>query len=193
MMWRTAIILGAFILVISCAAPPKHKAYPVLEPMDPPGPPDKSEVARPNYDRLEAMLLGMGYEPVGMQFETDANLDLITQVFSSPIAQRRKIKLVYTGLQMAYDKAAESFTIGGLTNVTSILTYIQRNVPVNPNPVVPLTPGRPVAPSPTPTPKPNTNRVPIPSPATVAPTPTPMAPTLSPPPIFEEEELPIEE
>lgn len=183
-----ALILILFLVLGSCAAPPKHKAYPVLEPMDPPG--QVAEVVvNPRYEKLVHLLHSLGYEPVGMQFETDANLDLLYQIFSNSVAQQRKIKLVYTGLQMAYDKIAESLTVGGTTNIANILAYIQRNVAVNKAIVMPILPQqtKPV-PSPTPVPilKPEPSPSPVPNP-TIAPLQN--APALAP---EEEIEIPVE-
>ena len=131
---RGALILGSTvaILVVSCATPSGRKDLSVLEPVQP----DQTvqeEAPRPAYARLSTLLISLGYEPVGMQFESDANLDLLYEVFSSTVAHQRKLKLIYTGLQMSYDAEAESITIGGLTKVTAILNYIQRNVPIQKN------------------------------------------------------------
>lgn len=86
----------------------------------------------PAYLQLAQHLKTLGYEPVGIQFETNALLELLFQVFQDPRTHNRQITYVYTGLQMTYDKNAQSLTVGGMTNIPMIVAYIQKNVPMRP-------------------------------------------------------------
>ncbi|MBI4403719.1 MAG: hypothetical protein HY537_06145, partial [Deltaproteobacteria bacterium] len=79
--------------------------------------------------RLLEVLKQAQYEGIGLEFESDGTLELLNHVFSDPRALNRKLKLIYTGLHLAYDGAYESFTVGGSSDPQAILTYIQKNIP----------------------------------------------------------------
>lgn len=81
---------------------------------------------------LLATLKGLGYDGVGLEYESDSTLDFLNKLFQSPRVANRKIKLTYTGLALSYDAKHESLTVGGTTDVEYILKYIEKTVPVRP-------------------------------------------------------------
>lgn len=85
-----------------------------------------------NYQKLKAMLDAEGYSGVGLEYESEATLTFLIQVFSDPRTKNRQIKLLYTGLNLTYDPRYQSLTIGGTRVVETILAYIQKNVPARP-------------------------------------------------------------
>ncbi len=88
----------------------------------------------PAYNELKQILDKSGYQGVGLKFEADATLQLLTRVFSNPSTENRQIQLVYTGGAMLYDSQYKSLTVGGLKDVNAIVAYIQKNVPLKPPP-----------------------------------------------------------
>ena len=81
---------------------------------------------------LEQELQKLGYQGVGLKYETAQTIDLLAKVFADPAVANRQIALVYTGLAMSYDTSYKSLTVGGLKDVPSIVAFIKRNVPVKP-------------------------------------------------------------
>ncbi len=81
---------------------------------------------------LLTTLKELGYDGVGLEYESDTTLDFLSKIFQNPRAAKRKIKLTYTGLALSYDPKHESLTVGGTTDVESILKYIEKNIPVRP-------------------------------------------------------------
>ncbi len=110
-----------------------QKPNPILEEVPDPGVSKKESLearaVNPAFGKLNAKLSELGYEGVGLEYESTAVLDLLTGVFSSPDVKNRKIKRVYTGGGLEYDGPAESITIGGTTNKAKILTFIKKKVP----------------------------------------------------------------
>lgn len=82
------------------------------------------------YLRLKSKLRDLGYESVGMQYESDATLEFLYQVFDNSKAAKRRIKLVYTGLALSYDVGHQSLTIGGTLDPQVVLAFIDRQVPL---------------------------------------------------------------
>jgi len=78
---------------------------------------------------INEKLKSLGYEALGLQFESDETLLLLGTVFDSPVSHNRQIRIVYTGLEMSYDIGHQSLTIGGRKDLKSILNYIQKNIP----------------------------------------------------------------
>jgi hypothetical protein len=78
---------------------------------------------------INEKLKSLGYEALGLQFESDETLLLLGKVFDSPVSHNRQIRIVYTGLEMSYDIGHQSLTIGGRKDLKSILNYIQKNIP----------------------------------------------------------------
>ncbi len=121
------------------APPPKpttsvpQKPNPILEEVADPAVSKKdsldSRAVNPTFGKLNAKLTELGYEGVGLEYESTGVLELLTSVFSSPDAKNRKIKRVYTGGGLEYDGPAEAITIGGTTNKAKILTFIKKKVP----------------------------------------------------------------
>ena len=78
---------------------------------------------------INERLQSLGYEGLGLQFETDETLLLLGRIFDSPMSQNRQIKLLYTGLAMSYDPKHRSLTIGGGKDLKVILDFIDKNIP----------------------------------------------------------------
>lgn len=207
-MWRSALTV-LFTFFVGCASTSPEHPSEVLEPVE-----DKNSFAQeamnPAYLQLAQVLKSLGYEPIGIQYETQPVIEVLNKVFLDPRTHNRVIALLYTGLQMSYDKSAQSLTIGGTSNISAIVAYIQKNVPLRPKEQMkavtplhhtipatkPLLPGFKLpnrVPSPTPSPSPV---VPPPSEPEVAPqfelseptpTPEPAAPTQEPTTLMPEE------
>lgn len=110
-----------------------QKPNPILEEVPDPAVSNKesldSRAVNPAFGKLNAKLTELGYEGVGLEYESTAVLELLTSVFSSTDVKNRKIKRVYTGGGLEYDGPAEAITIGGTTNKAKILTFIKKKVP----------------------------------------------------------------
>lgn len=83
----------------------------------------------PLVTNLNEKLQGLGYEALGLQFESDETLLLIGKVFDSAISHDRQIKIIYTGLEMSYDAKHQSLTLGGTKTLSAILSFINKNIP----------------------------------------------------------------
>lgn len=120
------------LFLVRCSSTPTEDAIKtsILEPVEET---KQEQQLSPSFTKLVGILGGIGAEAIGMEYENEAILDLLCEVFSDPKVMNRKLKLIYTGLQMSYDSNAESLTVGGLTNKTAILNYIQRYVPLRPS------------------------------------------------------------
>ena len=96
-------------------------------------PAEDSAKAAPAPDELHRAFLeqlqSLGYEGVGLQYETSDNFGLLQAVFRDPRVAGRRIRLVYTGMQMVYEVKAQALTIGGLRDPQAIVDYIVKNVP----------------------------------------------------------------
>jgi hypothetical protein len=146
-----SIFLLALALVISCSssppaetseapAEPTKKEYnvsPVLTPVETESEEalsQKRSVVNPKFHEVMQLLQALGYEGLGLEYETEEVYDLLIRVFRDPLVANRQLRLVYTGLQMSYDKKHQSLTIGGLRDPIQVLVYIQKNVPLVPVP-----------------------------------------------------------
>jgi len=85
--------------------------------------------ANPLVSNINEKLNSLGYEALGLSFESDETLLLLGSVFDSPITHNRQIKIIYTGLMMSYDEKHQSLTINTSKNLASILSFIDKNVP----------------------------------------------------------------
>lgn len=147
-------ILGLVYFISSCSSEPvssppkKPKVSSVLEEVSPHQENPVVEESKANLlvTNISEKLKGLGYEALGLSFESDETLLLLGNVFDSPIVQNRKIKIIYTGLVMSYDAKHQSLTISTSKNLASILSFIEKNVPrqgeeqANPEPQVELKP-----------------------------------------------------
>jgi hypothetical protein len=86
----------------------------------------------PLLSQLLSTLKPLGYDGIGLEFESDTTLELLNRIFESPRAAGRRIKLMYTGLALSYDPKHESLTVGGTSDLEAILKYIEKNVPARP-------------------------------------------------------------
>lgn len=118
--------MGAYVtLLCGCAGRPS-----VLEELKSEGQTAAGDSAQsPVFQELSATLARLGYQGVGLQYESEGSLQLLKTVFSDPRAAGRKVKLVYTGLHMSYDPKYQSLTIGGSADAGAILDYISKKVP----------------------------------------------------------------
>ena len=80
--------------------------------------------------QLRQILRQLNYEGIGIVYESDSTLQLLTSVFSDPKTHHRELRLFYTGLAMAYDPKAQSLTIGGVLEAGKIISFIEKNIPV---------------------------------------------------------------
>jgi hypothetical protein len=83
----------------------------------------------PALEKLTQLFTSLGYEGVGLQYESDATLDLLQKVFSDSRTKGHQIKLIYTGLHLAYDSRHQSLTVGGTSDAEMIVSFIQKKVP----------------------------------------------------------------
>ncbi len=125
--------LVAGLVVGGCASSPSAPAGSgVLEPVESVEKKAETPAApapSPTLEKLLLLLKSHGYDGIGLEYESEATLELLQRVFSDPKATKRRIKLIYTGLAMSYDALHYSLTIGGSTDVNAILAFIQKNVP----------------------------------------------------------------
>jgi len=122
---------GLFLIaVVGCASSGGLEGAGVLEPVDPAATETPSAVS-PGLAKLLDKLQSLGYEGIGLTYESDATLELLYTVFSDPLAMNRQVRAVYTGLANAYDAKAQSLTIGGASNEKAILAFIKK-IPLKP-------------------------------------------------------------
>ena len=138
---RRVALLGLMVLVgIGCSSQPEpqkvetepSKVSDVLEEVKPEQPfnaPDSTQ-ENPVLSRLTQKMQALGYEVIGLQFETNETLLLLESVFDSPVSQNRQIRIVYTGVTLSYDAKHRSLTIGGTQDTKAILKFIEKNVPL---------------------------------------------------------------
>lgn len=123
----SVIILSC--LLTSCAS--NETTSSVLEPVD-----EKTETSEPakapSFEKLNAQLTQLGYQGVGLDYESEETLSFLLQVFQDPKVAGRNIRLVYTGLKMAYDAEQSSLTVGGVTQVSMAVDFISKKVPKKP-------------------------------------------------------------
>jgi len=117
-----------FPLLIACASTGSGGSD-VLEPLDPEVAEAPTPSPSPTLSALLEKLRALGYEGIGLTYESEATLDLLNKVFSSPVAANRQIRSVYTGAITTYDAKPQSLTVGGTSNVPAILSFIQKKVP----------------------------------------------------------------
>ena len=90
---------------------------------------DSDSLNSPEFKELNDSLSVLGYQGIGMRYETSGVLRMLTTVFKDPRVSGRKIKLVYTGLALSYDSKQDSLTIGGPSDASQIISYIEKNIP----------------------------------------------------------------
>ena len=129
---RYAFGIALTIVLIStrCASTGQPAGSDVLQPVESTTPNTVPSVQSPTFIRLQEALQKQGYEGVGLTYETEESLALLYRIFSDPRSENRQIRLVYTGLQMAYDKQHESLTIGQNLALEAIVTFIVKNIPL---------------------------------------------------------------
>lgn len=127
----------------AATAPPESAQAVSEEPANPPQPsPVLEEVSdadlsekkesvpvNPAFSKLKTKLNELGYEPIGLEYESTANLTLLYKVFSSAQLKNRRIQRVYTGMDLEYDAKAQALTVGGTQSVAKILAFIRKRVP----------------------------------------------------------------
>lgn len=103
----------------------------VLSPVDNPAqnlPPEET-LNSPTFQKLSTTLKGLGYEGVGLQYESSKTQELIATVFADPKTHQREIQLIYTGLALSYDPRYKSLTIGAGVEASGIIQFITKNIP----------------------------------------------------------------
>lgn len=102
----------------------------VLEPLDPAAAEAPTPTPSPLLSNLLEKLRALGYEGIGMTYESDPTLELLGKVFSDPVAANRQIRAVYTGATTTYEAKTQSLTVGGTSNAPAILAFIKKKVPL---------------------------------------------------------------
>lgn len=87
------------------------------------------KAADPEQIKLTQTLSKLGYEGVGLEFESKKTLNLLERVFEDERTWNRNLKRVYTGLYMNYDKKYQSLTVGGTSDPAQIVNFIAENIP----------------------------------------------------------------
>ena len=131
-MTRICLTVGFFLFWAACSTPPSASdaPHPILEPEAAKVGSEKPESA--TLRQLQEKLAELGYEAVGMQHEAETEHAFLLKIFSDPTTKNRKIRLLYTGLELSYDSEHESLTVGGTQDVGEVLRYIRENVPEAP-------------------------------------------------------------
>lgn len=101
----------------------------ILEPIDERPTPETTSLPSPQLERVTQLLAGLGYQGIGLDHEDEGTLSFVEAVFSSPKTRNRKIRLIYTGLQLSYDKEQESLTLGEEVPLEKTIRFIEKNVP----------------------------------------------------------------
>jgi len=118
------------LTLFGCASGGGLEGDGLLEPVDPAVTETPSPVS-PGLAKLLEKLQSLGYEGIGLTYESDTTLELLYKVFSDPLAMNRQVRAVYTGLANAYDAKAQSLTIGGASSEKAILAFIKK-IPLKP-------------------------------------------------------------
>jgi hypothetical protein len=118
-----ALMMMLLFLLLGCSS-----VSPILEPVESEAPQIETPRA-PSFDKVMQLLQGLGYEGVGLELEDENTLQFVFSVFSNEKAQKRKIRFVYTGLQLSFDKEQSSLTLGENTNLKQTLRFIEKNIP----------------------------------------------------------------
>ena len=126
---RLIVLTALLFMTIFCRCASKGSR--ILEPADSDAvaKADEKEIVNSKYDELMSVLGQLGYEGVGLQFENDSSLEFLIKLFSDPRMRDRKLRLIYTGLEMSYDARHQSLTIGGTRELEKIFAFIDKNVP----------------------------------------------------------------
>lgn len=114
----------------------------------------------PAFQKLQEKLSQLGYEGIGLDYETEETLALLLRVFSDPALVNRRIKGVYTGGAMDYDPAPESLTISNTNDFKTIIAFIKKKVPSNLVTKTPIAPAPKTKSIPAAKPKPKPKKVP---------------------------------
>lgn len=132
-------------LLVSCSStPPTEESKPI-----PKAPPPRSSVLEevteldtkpelmavtqdPTYAELMQLLTSLGYEGVGLQFESQDRLKLLIQAFSHPKVAYRNLRLLYTGTQWGYDLKHQSLTVGEAKDANQVVAFIEKNIKLKP-------------------------------------------------------------
>lgn len=88
--------------------------------------PPEERIVSPNFQKLVALLKGLGYDGVGLQYESVETQNLLYTVFMDPKTHDREIQLVYTGAALSYDPRYKSLTIGGSRELPALINFIQK-------------------------------------------------------------------
>jgi hypothetical protein len=114
------------VLISACASSPdiNESSNSMLQNVPP-----EERLISPNFTQLQEQLSSLGYEGVGLQFESLETQSLLMGVFSDLRTHRREIRLVYTGLSMSYDSRHKSLTVGGTSSQEAVIKFIVEKVP----------------------------------------------------------------
>jgi hypothetical protein len=139
----SGVILFSIVL-ISCSSNPESPPQgmePVSQTTSPlqssavPAVPEESQALvrlqqDPSLVRLRDLITSMGYEGIGLEFESAEMIEFLSKVFSDKRMAGRDFSLVYTGVGLAYDANAKSLTIGGTRDIQSVVSFVVKKIPM---------------------------------------------------------------
>ena len=112
------------VLFVSCAS---QIFVPLNDPAN--SVPPEERLVSPNFQKLVSLLKELGYDGVGLQYESVETQNMLYALFSDPKTHDREIQLIYTGAALAYDPRYKSLTIGGSRELPTLLNFIQKIPP----------------------------------------------------------------
>lgn len=135
---KSLLVLG-FLVLQGCASSPEPEApSDVLEPVEEVSTPEQPSAPTqdnpsefvdgpPEYRALTELLHSLGYQGVGLQYESPEVLQFLQEVFRDPRAAGLSLKRVYTGLEMAYDTEHQSLTVGGTRDKEAVIAFLLKH------------------------------------------------------------------
>ncbi len=129
---RKVTILVVSAMLYGCASTELENDAPsaAIEAVDAPTalPPIESAVLLA-AEKLKAHLASLGYEAIGLEFETEEVLAFLDTVFRDPNCADRQIRTIYTGAQNSYDVASQSLTLWTSQDPKLALGFIKKTIP----------------------------------------------------------------
>lgn len=85
----------------------------------------EEKVLSSSFQALLSVLEPLGIEAVGLEFEKESELEMLSELFQLPELQNKAIRRLYTGKKSAYDSLAQALTIGYGLEREEILRFIR--------------------------------------------------------------------
>lgn len=125
--WLRLLNLSVFsVILVSCASS-SDVLTPVIDPKE--NLPPEETLNSPSFQKLATHLKGLGYDGVGLQYESVEVHELLYKVFSDPKTHNKQLGMIYTGVTNAYDPRYKSLTVGGSRDPQAIINFIAKSVP----------------------------------------------------------------